>query len=109
MITKTDPQYDLIKSQLLNTAARPLGSSYYFIRADRGENGCICRIKVANGAALFYEIIDHHKEGISDTEISEAVTRSSNATPLPGYYYLTPAIEEKIMAFKTSLWVSLTQ
>jgi hypothetical protein len=109
MITRSEPQYDLIKNQLLNDTAGLLGSSYYFIKVDGEENGCICRIKAANGAALFYEIIDHRREGISDTEIQEAVTRPSNEAPLPGYYYLTPTMEEKIMTFKTSLWVSQTQ
>jgi hypothetical protein len=34
--------------------------------------------------------------GISDEDIREAITRPSNAAPLPGYYYLTPEIERKI-------------
>jgi hypothetical protein len=109
MITRSEPQYDLIKNQLLDqSTACPLGSSYYFIRSD-GENGCICRLKPANGAAIFYEILDHRNEGISDDEIREAASSPSRETPLAGYYYLTPAMEKKILNFRTSVRISLTE
>ncbi len=109
MITRSEPQYDQIKNQLLDKCnSCPLGSSYYFIRSD-GENVCICRIKPANGAAIFYEILDHRNEGISDDEIREAAAVPSRETPLAGYYYLTPAMEKKILTFRTSVRIFLTE
>lgn len=109
MITRAEPQFDQIKNQLLEkSTACPLGTSYYFIRSD-GENACICRIKPANGAAIFYEILDHRNEGISDDEIRQVVTRPSSETPLAGYFYLTPAMETKILTFRKSVHISLTE
>ena len=98
IINKSDLQYDLIRKQLLDTPHRPVGSSHYFIRAVR-EKGCVCRIKAGNGTVLFYEILNHLQEGISDEDIRDAISEPSNASPLPGYFYLTPKIEEKLQVF----------
>jgi hypothetical protein len=99
IINKSEPQYELIKNHLLN-ASHPLGSSHYFIRADT-DNGCICRIHAGNGTVLFYEILNHQREGISNEDIRKAVIQSSNASELPDYFFITPEIEEKLRAVHT--------
>jgi hypothetical protein len=96
IINKSEPQYELIKKHLLNTS-RPLGTSYYFIRADL-DNSCICRIKAGNGTVMFYEILNHQRQGISDEEIRNAVILPANASGLSDYYFITPEIEEKLRA-----------
>lgn len=95
IINRSEPQYELLKNQLLDTPHQPVGSSHYFIRAAK-EKGCICRIKPGNGTVLFYEILNHLQEGISNEDIGEALREPSNASPLPGYFYITPKIEEKL-------------
>jgi len=99
IINKSEPQYDLLKNQLLDSSHLPVGSSYYFIRA-ANEKGCICRIKDGNGPVLFYEILNHLREGIASEDIQDAIRDPSNASPLPGYFYLTPTIEQKLRALK---------
>jgi hypothetical protein len=95
IINQSEPQYELIKTQLLGPSSHPIGSSHYFIRAGR-DNACVCRIKAGNGTVLFYEILNHRQEGITDDDIREAVCRPSGASPLPGYFYITPEIQEKL-------------
>lgn len=95
IINKSEPQYELIKKQLLETTVSHPGSSRYFIHA--GENsGSVCRIRAVNGTVLFYEILNHQEEGISDEEIREVLVNPANASPLPEYYYVTPQIEQKL-------------
>lgn len=95
IIKKSEPAYDLIKTQLLDSSRVPAGSSNYFIRADEDKN-CICRIRAGNGTVLFYEIVNHLREGIPGEDIREALDDPANACPLPGYFYLTPKIENKL-------------
>lgn len=95
IIGKTDPQYVPIKKQLLDSRPHPIGSSCYFIRAG-ADSTCICRIKAGNETVLFYEIMNHTLAGISEQEIQEVVLQPSCAAPLPGYFFLTPEIEQKI-------------
>lgn len=95
IINKSEPQYDLLKKQLLDSPHHPVGSSHYFIRAAR-EKGCVCRIKPGNGAVLFYEVLNHLQEGISNEDIRDAIREPSNASPLPGYFFITPKIEETL-------------
>jgi hypothetical protein len=51
-----------------------------------------------NGTVLFYEVLNHLQEGISSEDIRDAIREPSNASPLPGYFYLTPKIKEKLRA-----------
>jgi hypothetical protein len=97
LIAGSEPQYELIKKYLLDASPCPIGSPHFIIRAG-ADTGCICRIRAGNNTVLFYEIIDHRQEGISDGEIRDAVARPSGASPLPGYYYITPEIERKLAA-----------
>ena len=98
IIQKYEPQYELIKKLLLDSAHSPVGSSYFFIRNDSGK-GCICRIRPGNGTVLFYEILNHLREGISDEDIKEALFDPTNVSPLAGYCYITEKIERKLQAF----------
>jgi hypothetical protein len=98
IINKSEPQYELIRNQLLEYSYSHFGSSHYFIRSGP-DNVCVCRIRAGNGTVLFYEIINHALAGISDEEIRAASANPANASPLPDYCYPTPLIEEKIRAF----------
>lgn len=95
IINRSEPKYDLIMRQLLDSPRSPAGLSNYFIQADQ-DKGCICRIRAGNSAVLFYEILNHIRDGISDKDIQDAVRDPSNACPLPGYFYITPKIKEKL-------------
>jgi hypothetical protein len=95
IITRAEPKYDLIRTQLLDPSRYPAGSSCYFIHAEQ-DRRCICRIRAGNGTVLFYEILNHLREGISDADIRDALKNPSNASPLPGYFYVTPKIAEKL-------------
>lgn len=97
IINRSEPRYDLIRKILLGTRPHANGSSRYFIHAT-GNNRCICRIRPGNGTVLFYEILDHCREGISGEEIWDAILEPSNASPYPGYFYITPEIERKLRA-----------
>lgn len=97
VISKSEPRYELIKKQLLDPISRVSGSSHFFIRS-MSDKSCICRIRAANGSVLFYEILNHLQEGISDEDISEALANSENSTPVPGYFYLTPMLEKKLLS-----------
>ena len=96
IINRSEPQYELLKKQLLDPSHLPAGSSHYFIRAAQ-EKGCICRIKAGNGTVLFYEVLNHLREGITNEDIRDAIREPSNASPLPGYFYITPKIEQKLL------------
>jgi len=97
IINKSESQYDLIKKHLLATSHCLEGSSHYFIRTD-AENVCLCRIKASNGTILFYEILNQLQVGISDEDIRQALMDPINSSPLPGYYYISPKIREKLHA-----------
>jgi len=97
IISKSEPQYELIKKQLLDTPHHQSGSSHYFIRTC-SDKGCVCRIRPGNGTVLFYEILNHLQQGISDEDIREILADPANASPLPGYFYLTPKIKTKLQA-----------
>jgi hypothetical protein len=95
IINRSEPQYELIKKHLLNSIPHIPGSSQYFIRAGRG-NCCICRIRPGNGTVLFYEILNHCQEGITETAIASAISDPANASPLEGYFYIPETIERKL-------------
>lgn len=95
IISKSEPKYELIKKQLLDPSRSSRGYSSYFIRAENNK-GCICRIRAGNGTALFYEIMNHSHNGITDEDIQEALRNPENACSLPGYYHITPKIREKL-------------
>lgn len=95
IITRSESRYQLIKTKLLDTSRFPAGSTCYFVRVYK-DTGCICRIRAGTGAVMFYEIINHYLEGITDEDIQEAIRDPANACPLDGYYTITPTIEAKL-------------
>lgn len=95
IISRSEPRYELIKQLLLDCSRLPAGASHYFIQAEQ-DKGCICRIREGNGFVLFYEIVNHLREGISFDEIRDAIHDPANASPLAGYFYLTHTLEEKL-------------
>jgi len=97
IINKSEPQYDLLKKQLIDRPHHTIGNSHYFIRSAQ-ENCCVCRIKPGNGTLLFYEILNHIREGIPDEEIRHAALDPANATTLPEYFHITDSIEERLRA-----------
>ncbi len=96
VISKSEPRYELIKKQLLDPVHSEAGSSHFFIRSGSDKN-CICRIRAGNESVLFYEILNHLQEGISDEDISEVLTNPKNSTTVPGYFYITPTLEKKLL------------
>jgi len=95
MPDESEPEYELILEQLQDYRNSLIGSSYYYIRAT-SENGCLCRIVHGGGKIFFHERVDHHKHGISDEDIDESVKRDSGTFSLPGYYPVSPHIEQKL-------------
>ena len=101
IINNSEPQYALIKKHLLATDRCPDECSHYFIRTD-SDNGCVCRIKASNGTILFYEILNHLQEGISDEDIRQAIMDPINSSPIQGYFYIPPKIREKLHTYHLS-------
>lgn len=98
LINRSEPQYDLIKGRLLDNSSLPAGASHYFVRTDNDMH-CLCRIRAGNGTVLFYEILDHIREGISDQDLMEAAGDPKNASPLPEYCHLSHKIEEHLRQY----------
>lgn len=95
IISRSESRYALIKKELLDPVGALPRVSCYFVRVDQ-DRGCICRIRAGYGAVMFYEVLDHEAEGITGEDIREAVRDPATACPLAGYFYPTPAIEEKL-------------
>ena len=95
IISRSEPRYDLLSSLLRGSSRLPAGSSQYFIRAEQNQ-GSLCRIRAHTESVLFYEILDNLEAGITDEEIQDALQDPANACPLPGYFYVTPAMEERL-------------
>lgn len=95
IISNAESRYALIKKQLLDPIGARPGVSCYFVRAGQ-DRGCICRIRAGYGAVMFYEVLDHEAEGITNEDIRQAIRNPANACPLAGYFYPTPEIEENL-------------
>jgi hypothetical protein len=91
----SEPEYELILEQLQNYRKSLIGSSYYYIRADE-DRCCLCRIVHGGGKIFFHELVDHHKHGISDADIEESVKQDTGVFTLPGYYPVSPHVEQKL-------------
>lgn len=98
LINKSEPRYDLLKSQLLDYSLLPSGASHYFVRAEQ-ESLSLCRIRAGNGTVIFFEILDHEREGITDDDLREACCDKKNASPLPEYYHLSRKINEQLQQY----------
>lgn len=91
----SEPPYDLILEQLQDYQNSQIGPSYFYLRAGN-DHCCLCRIVYGGGKVFFHEQVDHQKHGISDDDIEDAVRKDTGAFTLPGYYIISPHIEQKL-------------
>jgi hypothetical protein len=91
----SEPDYEQILEQLQDYRNSLIGSSYYYVRSD-ADNCSLCRIVHGGGRIFFHEQVDHQKHGISDEDIEEAVILDNDSLSLPGYYPISPLIEQKL-------------
>ncbi|MCK9591999.1 MAG: hypothetical protein M0Q91_08335 [Methanoregula sp.] len=95
MPDESAPEYEIILEQLQEYDNSLIGSSYYYIRGD-DENCCLYRIVHGGGRIFFHELVDHQKHGIRDEDIEESVRWDTGFFTLPGYYPISPHIEQKL-------------
>ncbi|HOX35005.1 MAG TPA: hypothetical protein P5217_06025 [Methanoregulaceae archaeon] len=95
MPDQSEPPYDMILELLQEYDNSLIGSSYFFIR-EIDERLCLCRIVHGGGRIFFHERVDHQKHGISDEDLEVAVGRDTGSLALPGYYSVSPHIEQKL-------------
>jgi len=87
--------YELILEQLENYRNCMIGSSHFYIRADE-KCHCLCRLVHGGGRIFFHEQVDHRNHGISDEDLKDSVRRDSGSFTLPGYYIISPLVEQKL-------------
>ncbi len=91
----SEPEYELILEQLQDYRQSLIGASYYYIKAG-DDRCCLCRIVHGGGKVFFHELVDHSRHGISDDDIEESVRLDTGSFSLPGYYPISPHIEQKL-------------
>jgi hypothetical protein len=89
------PAYDEILVQLQDYHRSLIGSSYYYIRAEKNQMS-LCRIVPGAGKIFFHEVVDHEKYGISEDDIEEAVNMDSGVFSIAGYHPVSAHIESKL-------------
>jgi hypothetical protein len=95
MPDRSAPNYELIIEQLKTGGNSPVGSSYYYIKAD--DNRCsLCRIIHGGGNVFFHEVIDHEKYSISNKDLDEVVKPGRDMASLPEHYQVSPEIYAKL-------------
>ena len=72
-----------------------IGSSYYYIREDRGGH-VICRMSLTGGCLYSVEIINHTGYGISVEEIGNAAGLPGESPEIPGHCHIDIHIEHKL-------------
>jgi hypothetical protein len=97
MADRSEPDYEIILEQVQQYRKSLIGSSYYYIRID-DEIPCLCRIIPGGGKIFFHEVVDHHKHGISEDDITQAIKGDRGAFTLPDHYHISPHIEKKLRA-----------
>jgi hypothetical protein len=97
MPDRSAPKYELIIEQLQTCGNSPIGSSYYYVKADDNWRS-LCRIIHGGGKVFFHEVIDHEKYSISDRDIDEVTRSGMGISLLPGHYQISPDIEMKLRA-----------
>lgn len=95
MPDRSAPNYERIIEQLRNCGNSPIGSSYYYVKADDNWRS-LCRIIHGGGKVFFHEVIDHEKYSISDKDIDEVVRPDMGIFSLPGHYQISPGMEMKL-------------
>jgi hypothetical protein len=91
----SEPEYELILEQVQDYRQSLIGNSYYYIRAG-DERYCLCRIIHGGGKVFFHELVDHDRHGISNEDIEESVRLDTGSFSLPGYYPISPHVEQKL-------------
>jgi len=89
------PEYDEILEQLQAYHRTLIEKSYYYIRVENARSS-LCRIVPGVGKVYFHEVVDHEKHGISDSDLSDAVSRDAGSFSTPGYHPISPHIETKL-------------
>lgn len=97
MPDRSAPNYQLIIEQLQTCGNSPIGSAYYYVKADDNWRS-LCKIIHGGGKVFFHEVIDHEKYSISDRDIDEVVRPEMGISLLPGHYQVSPDIEMKLRA-----------
>ena len=87
--------YDQILQQLAESATSRIGSSFFYLRS-RGDNISLCRIVHGGGKIYFHEIMDHRQQGITDTELEDAVRSDRGIFSVPGYHVISLPIGTKL-------------
>jgi hypothetical protein len=91
-----DPlQYSEIIEWLLDRQESFIGSSYYYIREDKGRF-VICRMSITGGCLYSVDIIDHIGHGITGEDITDAVRFTIGEECVPGHYHIDVHIEHKL-------------
>jgi hypothetical protein len=91
----SEPEYEQILEQLQDYRNCLIGSSYYYVRSG-DDHCCLCRIVPGGGRIFFHELVDHQKHGISDEDIEDAVRQDNDSFSFPGYFPISPLIEQKL-------------
>jgi hypothetical protein len=87
--------YDQILEQLAESATSRIGSSFFYLRS-MGDRISLCRIVHGGGKIYFHEIVDHRQQGITDSELEDAVQNDPGIFVVPGYHIISPFIETKL-------------
>ena len=90
-----EPDYDRILEHLAGSPISRIGASFFYLRT---QGGCValCRIVHGGGKIFFHETMDHRLQGITDSELEEAVRNDPGIFAEPGYYLISPLIESKL-------------
>ncbi len=95
----SSPDDPLQRSEIIEWLLRRqesfIGSSYYYIREDRGRH-VICRMSITGSCLYSVEIINPTEHGISGEEISNVVRFTGEGTEIPGHYHIDVHIEHKL-------------
>jgi hypothetical protein len=90
-----EPDYDRILEQLAESASSRIGCSFFYLRS-WGDRISLCRIVHGGGKIYFHEIMDHRQQGITDSELEDAVRRDPGQFTIPGYHIISPQIETRL-------------
>jgi hypothetical protein len=95
MSDRAEPNYERIIRELQNSGHSPIGSSYYYIKADNDWRS-LCRIMHGGGKVFFHEVVNHKNYSIPDKDIDELVSPENEISSLPGHYTISRNIEIKL-------------
>jgi hypothetical protein len=95
MPDSSEPPYHRIMVEVSKFDRCQIGTSYFYIRAcqDRFD---LCRIIHGGGSIFFHELVDCEEHGISEDEMEIAAREDAEFPELPGYFVISPHIEQKL-------------